>query len=67
MSKQETAVTCPQQLALDFQNPGSESAAASETKIVLFVDSTTKLIRERAINRVKSAGIFNLKTVEADS
>jgi hypothetical protein len=51
-------MTSPQQLSLDLKNP--TVAAAHDTKVVVFVDATTRSIREQAVERVKASGIFKL-------
>ena len=61
MSKQDPAETCPQQLRLDFQSPKAVSAnVVASPKIVSFVDSATRTIRQQAVERVKAAGIFKI-------
>jgi hypothetical protein len=61
MSKQGPAETCPQQLVLDFQGPKPvEHSESSSPKILAFVDQATRVVRERAVQRVKTSGIFSL-------
>jgi hypothetical protein len=61
MSKQPPAETSPQQLVLDLHVPKSvESSAACNAAVLAFVDSATRSVREKAIERVKSSGIFQL-------
>jgi hypothetical protein len=61
MSKQGPAETCPQQLVLDFQGPKPvEHPECSGPKILAFVDHATRAVRERAVQRVKTSGIFSL-------
>jgi hypothetical protein len=61
MSKQDPAETCPQQLLLDLESPKiGSSGVVSPVRITTFLDATTRNVRQQAIERVKSAGIFQL-------
>jgi hypothetical protein len=61
MSKQGPAETSPQQLRLDLQGPEAVSTRSEAApKIVTFIDSATRTIRQQAVQRVKAAGIFKV-------
>jgi len=59
MSKQETLQPYPQQLSLDFKAQKPTAVSGPQvSKVMGFVDSATLKIRQQALNRIKSAGIF---------
>lgn len=61
MSKQGPAETCPQQLILDLESPKSAGGTIEAApRVVAFIDSATRSVRQQALERVKSAGIFHL-------
>jgi hypothetical protein len=61
MPKQDSTETCPQQLRLDLDNPKAARINRVEaSRVATFTDAATRNVRQHAIERVRSAGIFQL-------